>query len=138
MANFLQSWKDFHPSKTQVFWVCVATAVATLIGGFGMAGWVTAARAQSMADEAADNARRELAIAVCVDDFMHARDVTARLAKLRSTEFYSRSDIISAGGFATMPDRKVADDGVASGCAAALDEVKLPAQEKAQPVSTKK
>lgn len=125
-AQIQQRWEGFQLNKTQVFWVCAGLIAATLIGGFGFAGWVSGARAQSMAAEAAENARRELAVAVCVDDFMHGHDVASRLAKLKSTEFYQRGDVIATNGFATMPDRKEADDAVASRCAAALEEVKLP------------
>ena len=142
MASFTdiqQRWENFQLNKTQVFWVCAGVMAATLIGGFGFAGCVSGGRAQSMATEAAENARRELAVAVCVDDFVHERDAAARLAKLKSAEFYQRGDLIATGGFATMPDRKEADDAVASRCAAALEEVKLPAAPgKAMPVSVKK
>jgi hypothetical protein len=123
MARLLEMqrrWEAFQLNKTQVAWLCAGAVAATLIAGFGFAGWVSAGRAKSMATEAADNARRELAVAVCVDEFRHVRDASARLAKLKSTEFYQRSDLIATGGFATMPDRKEADDAVASRCAAAL------------------
>ena len=56
--------------------------------------------------------------------------MAARLAKLKSAEFYRRGDVIATGGFATMPDRKEADDAVAAQCAAALEDVKLPAGAK--------
>lgn len=141
MDRFLEiqrRWEHFQLNKAQVFWVCAGAVVATLIAGFGFAGWVSAGHARSMAAEAADSARRELAVAVCVDEFMHERDAAARLAKLKSTEFYRRSDLIATGGFATMPDRKEADDAVAARCAAALDEAKLPAQENATKVDAKK
>jgi hypothetical protein len=126
-AEIQQRWEDFHLSKVQTFWVCVAAILATLFVGFGLAGWVSAGRAQAMASEAAQDARRELAVAVCVDDFMHERDAPARLAKLKSLEFFRRSDVIATGGFATMPDRQEADNAVAARCAAALEEAKQPA-----------
>jgi hypothetical protein len=133
MANFTQiqqRWEAFQLNKTQVTWVCAGVVAATLIGGFGFAGWVSGGRAQSMAAEAAENARRDRAVAGCVDDVVDERVSAARLAKLKSTEFYQRGDIIATGGFATMPDRKAADDAVASRCAAALEEVKLPGGKK--------
>jgi hypothetical protein len=133
MASFQelqQRWEDFQLNKTQVFWVCGIAVAATLIGGFGIAGWVTAGRAEAMSAQAAQDARRELAVAVCVEDFTHERDAAARLAKLKSAEFYRRGDVIATGGFATMPDRKEADDAVAAQCAAALEDVKLPAGAK--------
>jgi len=140
MASFTQirqRWDNFHLNKAQAFWLCVATVAATLIAGFGFAGWVSGGTAKSMAAEAAQNARRDLAVAVCVDEFVHEHDAAARLAKLKSTDFYRRSDLVATGGFATMPDRQEADTAVAYQCAAALDEATLPAKEKATPVSAK-
>ena len=131
MANLREMqrrWEDFQLNKTQVFWMCAGSVAATLVVGFGVAGWVTAGHAASMATDAAQNARRELAVAVCVDEFVHERDAAARLAKLKTADFYRRGDILATGGFATMPDRKEADDAVATQCAAALEEAKLPSK----------
>lgn len=125
LSNLQQRWTDFRPTKTQAFWACAACVVATLIAGFGGAGWVTAATASKAVDEAAERARTQLAVSVCVDEFMHERDAAARLAKLKATEFFQRSDLIATGGYATMPGEKEADGAVAAQCAAALDEASL-------------
>jgi hypothetical protein len=137
-ADIQRKLEDWQPSKVQAFWACVTVLVATLVVGFGPAGWVSAAAAQKLASESADNARRELAVAVCVDEFMEQRDASARLAKLKSVEFFRRSDLIATGGYATMPDRKEADDAVAARCAATLDEVQAPVAAKSTPVNAKR
>ena len=137
-SELQRQWEDYQPSKTLAFWIGVAAVIATLIAGFGIAGWVTAGRAQAMVNDAKDEARRELAVAVCVDEFMAERDAAAQLTKLKSVEFFRRSELIATGGFATMPDRKEADEAVAARCAAALEEAKPPAAAKATPVSAKK
>ena len=36
-----QRWSDARPTKTVTFWCCVASAVLTMIIGFGWGGWVT-------------------------------------------------------------------------------------------------
>jgi hypothetical protein len=123
ISALYNDWQEFRPTKTQAFWAIVAAVAATLIGGFGFAGWMSAAKAERLASEAAQDARLELAVKVCVDDFMHAADVKNRLAKLKSTEFFRRSDVVATGGYATMPGEKEADSTVAARCAAALDEV---------------
>ena len=119
-------WEEFQPTKTQAVWACALAIGATLVTGFGFAGWVSGARAEQMAKDAADNARVKLAVAVCVDDFLHASNVKERLAKLRSADFYTRGDIVATGGYATMPGEKEADQVVASRCAAALEQLPAP------------
>ena len=123
LTEMQQRWLAWQPTKTQAFWTCAIAVVATLIGGFGIAGWVTAGKAEQMISEAADNARRDLAVAVCVEDFMQSAGAAERLAKLKTMHFYERGEIVATGGFATMPDQKEPDSYVASRCAAALDEL---------------
>jgi hypothetical protein len=132
LGQLQQRWDNLQPTKVQAFWLFVTGVIATLIIGFGVAGWVTGARAQAMALEASNSARMDLAVAVCVDDFIHAKDAGARLAKLQSAQFYDRGDVIATGGFATMPDRKEADTALATQCAAALEQAHLPAAAKAR------
>jgi hypothetical protein len=122
LSQLQKRWDDLHLTKVQAFWLLAAGVIATLILGFGVAGWVSGGRAHAMALEAANNARMELAVAVCVDDFMHAKDAGPRLAKLKSAQFYERGDVVVATGYATMPDRKDADDALANRCAAALEQ----------------
>lgn len=126
MSELLQRWENFQPTKVQIFWVCVAAVAAILFGGFGLGGWTTAGKAQQMASDAGETARRDLAIAVCVEEFMHTADAGARMKKLQGASFYERGDLIAAGGFATMPDRKEPDSAVAAQCALALEQAKAP------------
>jgi hypothetical protein len=132
ISQLQQRWEELRVSKVQAFWLCAAGVIATLVIGFGVAGWVTGGRAEAMAQEAANNARMELAVAVCVDDFVHAKDAGARLAKLKSAEFYERGDVIATAGYATMPDRQEADSALAMRCAAALEEARLPGAKAAK------
>ena len=127
ISALCNDWQQFRPTKVQALWAVVGAVAATLIGGFGFAGWMSAAKAEQLAAEAAQTARTELAVKVCVDEFMHAADAKGRLAKLRSTEFFRRSDLVATAGYATMPGDKEPDSTVASRCAAALDEVSTPA-----------
>ena len=98
MTSVYARWLVFQPTKMQTFWVVAVAVVVTLILGFGFAGWVSADKAAFMARQAAENARLELAVKVCVDEFVHDDGAKQRMAKLKSAEFYRRSDIIATAG----------------------------------------
>ena len=118
-------WNDFRPSKAQTFWFAAGCVAATLALGFGPGGWVTASHAGAQAAKAAEQARYELAAAVCVEEFMAAADAKARLASLHELSWYARSEKISESGWATMPDRKAPNTQVAIMCATQLSEMPL-------------
>lgn len=123
MKAIVQRWTDYQPTKELTFWVSVGCIVATLVIGFGFAGWVTGGTAKQRADEAAGAARNQLAAAVCADQFMRAADARAKLAKLKALEWWERDDLVLAGGWATMPGDKEANGAVAEMCAARLAEL---------------
>jgi hypothetical protein len=122
-----QQLQDYQPTKVQAFWFAAGSVAATLVLGFGPGGWVSGGTAQARIGESATNARQELATAVCVEDFMRAKDAGARLAKLMEAGWYERSELVANGGWATMPDRKEPNSAVAAMCAAELTERKAPA-----------
>lgn len=119
-----QRWDELRLDKTQAFWLAAGAVAATLALGFGAAGWVTGGTAEKRVAEAATNARQELATAICVEEFMAARDAKATLAKLGEASWYDRGEMIARGGWATMPDRKEPNSVVASLCAEKLAEKK--------------
>lgn len=122
-----RGWEDYRPTKAHTFWIAAGCVAVTLILGFGPGGWVTGSTAQKGIQEAATNARQELATAVCVEEFMRAKDASARLAKLMEIGWYERGELVAEGGWATMPDRKEPNSVVATMCAAQLAETKPPA-----------
>jgi hypothetical protein len=130
-----QRWEDYRPTKTQAFWTAVGGIAATLIIGFGVGGWVTGGTAQEMVSEAATNARNQLATAVCVDEFMRAANASTRLEKFKKAIYYERDDLVAAGGWATMPDKKEPNTEVAVLCASRLYELKAPASVKVTPAA---
>jgi hypothetical protein len=123
-----RKWDEFRPTKTQAFWFGAGCVAATLALGFGYAGWVTGGTAEKMRTGAAETARHELATAICVDGFLAAKDAKAQLATLRDSGWYERTDLVTAGGWATMPDREEPNRAVAMVCAAKLAE--LPQERK--------
>lgn len=134
MKNLIQRWTDYRPTKEHAIWFGVGCVVATLVVGFGLAGWVTGGTAKEMVDEAAAASRHQLASAVCAEEFLRAADARARLAKLKKLEWYERDDLVAAGGWATMPGEKEASYVVAEMCASRLAE-QAEAGAKATPVS---
>lgn len=137
MRGLIQRWEDFRPTKAQAFWACAVCIVATLIVGFGAAGWVTGGTARKMADDAAAGKYQGLATAVCAEEFMRAADARARLAKLKALQWYERDDLVAAGGWATMPGENEANTVVAELCANTLAE-QAEGAAKATPVSAVK
>jgi hypothetical protein len=124
--NIVQRCNEYRPTKEHAFWLAAGSVVATLVIGFGFAGWVTGGSAQKAADEAAAASHDKLAAAVCAAEFMRAADARARLAKLTALEWWERDDLVAAGGWATMPGEKEASGSVAEMCATRLaDQAKI-------------
>ena len=135
MKHLVQRWNGYRPTKEHAIWFGVACIVATLVAGFGPAGWVSGGSARKMADEAAASSRHQLASAVCAEGFLRAADARTRLATLKALEWYERDDLVAGGGWATMPGEKEADGVVAEMCASRLAEHANDAG-RAIPVST--
>ena len=134
MKQLVQRWNDYRPTKEHAIGFGVACIVATLVAGFGPAGWVSGGTARKMADEAGASSRHQLASAVCAEEFLRAADARARLAKLKALEWYDRDDLVAGGGWATMPGEQEADGVVAEMCASRLAE-HADAAGRATPVS---
>lgn len=119
-------WEEFRPSKTTWFWSCVGTAVATIIVGFGFGGWVTGGTASSMAINAADQSRMELAANICVERFTHSPDFGAQLASLKEASRYQRDDILDKAGWTTLGGLDKPIKGAAEACAVKLVAMEAP------------
>jgi hypothetical protein len=120
--TIMQRWNEYRPTKEHAFWLAAGSVVATLVIGFGFAGWVTGGSALKAADEAAAASHDKLAAAVCAEEFMRAADARTRLAKLTALEWWERDDLVAGGGWATMPGEKEASSVVAEMCATRLTE----------------
>jgi hypothetical protein len=119
--SFSQRWEDYRPSKTLLFWACVAAIIATIVIGFGWGGWVTGGTSQAMAATAGDNARGQLASVICVDRFKAAPDAAAKLVAFKAmSDSYKQRQFIEAGGWATMPGQTTPNSLGVQGCTTAL------------------
>jgi hypothetical protein len=129
MANKMslsQRWEKYNPSKTVLFWACALCVVGAMVIGFSWGGWVTGGTATSMAKNARDTARAQMAAASCVDRFGAGPDAVAQLAALKNAAVYQRSNMLTKSGWATMPGSKDSVDGAADICAETLTTATLP------------
>ena len=119
--SLARRFEDYQPTKSMLAWACVATAVATMIIGFGWGGWVTGGTSRSLAMAAGDASRAELASVICVERFKAAPDSAAKLVEFKAiTDSYKKRQFVETGGWATMPGQKSPDRSATEGCAVAL------------------
>ena len=105
-----QRWEELQPSKTLLVWACVGCIAATLIVGFAWGGWVTGGTAQEMAGDASDEARGQLASAVCAESFLAAPDAAVQLVALKEIDSsYQQRQFVEKGGWAVMPGKDAPD-----------------------------
>jgi hypothetical protein len=112
---------SYQPSKSVLFSSCAGAIVATMIVGFTWGGWVTGSTSRAAAATAGDEARGELASAICVERFNAAPDAAAKLAEFKAlSDSYKKRQFVEAGGWATMPGQTTPDRLGVQGCATAL------------------
>ncbi len=117
-----QDWKDYNPSKTMLFWLCVASIALTIFVGFNWGGWVTGRNAREMAQQAAGQSRAETVAVICVDRFMKASDAQAQMASLHQTASWVRRRHLEDAGWVTLPGSEKPVAAAADICAARLME----------------
>lgn len=126
--SFADRWSDFKPSKTMWFWSMAGAAVATIVVGFTVGGWTTGGSAQEMAENAARDARAQLASTLCVEKFVASASAASALAELKDTSGYQQDDFIEDGGWVTLAGLDEPVPGAADLCAEELAAMEsLPA-----------
>jgi hypothetical protein len=108
-----QRWRDYQPTKTILFWACLASIVLSIFVGFTWGGWVTAGTAQKAADALARDAVIQRLVPICVDQFNQDPDRILKLDELSGLTSYKQTQYVQEQGWATItgmekPDRKVA------------------------------
>lgn len=131
-------WAEYRPTKTTWFWSAAFVAVGTMVAGFTVGGWTTGGTAQEMAQDAAHDARAELASVLCVQRFAAAPDASSQWAELKEASSYQRDNFIEDGGWTTFAAMEEAVPGAADLCADELVAMEsLPTTSAvAAPVST--
>lgn len=131
--SLMQRFEEFQPTKTMLAWVCAGAVVLTVGLGFTVGGWVTGGTAQEMAANAAEESRAQLAAAVCVENFLSARNAQSQLTELKGIDSsFRQRQFIEEGNWAVMPDSESASRRAASLCAEMLSEweVTEPAEDE--------
>ena len=101
-------------------WTAIGAAGLSLIIGFSWGGWVTGGSAQTMAEQASDDAREQLVATICVDKFVSAPNAAENLAQLKEASSYQRDDFIEDGGWSTIAALTEQVSGAADLCAERL------------------
>ena len=109
-------WSAARPTKTLVFWACVASAVVTMIVGFSWGGWVTGSTARSVAATTGEDAVVKRLAPMCVVRFTQDPGKDQKLKAVKDTETWQRGDYVKKQGWATMPGEKEPDGKVADEC----------------------
>lgn len=111
----------------------VAGAIAVALVGFMWGGWVTGGSARSLALEAADTSRTDLAAAVCAQNFLASDNARVNLAELKLlTSSMRQRTYIEDGDWAVMPDREESARATLTLCAkmlSGLEPAELPVVE---------
>ena len=120
MVSLGQKWSGARPTKTVVFWLCVAFVVVTMIIGFTWGGWVTGGTAREMAKVMAEDAVARRLASICVVRFEQDPGKDQKLKELKEMSTWQRGDYVKKQGWATMPGEKEPDSKVADECAKLL------------------
>jgi hypothetical protein len=105
-------------------WGVVAGAIGMAIIGFWQLGWTTSSTAEQLAQQRADTAVVSALVPFCVVKAQQDPDKTT-LAKFQAEESsYSRSDMVTKAGWATLAGEKPNDDALARACSEKLHGMK--------------
>jgi len=105
-----------YPWIKPAIWGAVGGAVAIMMAGFWGMGWTTAGTADRMAKDRAEAAVVAALVPFCVANAEHDPD-GAKLAKVRAeSSDYSREQLVSEDGWATMPGMTTSDRDLVSAC----------------------
>lgn len=96
--------------------LALGAGVLSMIGFNGL-GWMTGGKASALAKQEASGAVVNAHAKICAAQFKSAKDAPAQLAKLQTTERWSRGDVLAKSGVATMPGEKEPGSGVGQACA---------------------
>ena len=115
-----QRWSEARPTKTLLFWACAASAVFTMIVGFGWGGWVTGGTARQTAQAIAHDAVVQRLASICVVQSARDPAKAQKLVALREESAWQRGEYVGKQGWATMPGEQEPDSTVARACATLL------------------
>jgi hypothetical protein len=101
-------------------WSALGGAIVLAYGGFNFGGWLTGGAAAAMAKEVAADAVAERLGSICVAQFNHDSDKSARLKEMKGKDPWENARYIETQPWAIMPGEDKADSKVADSCAKLL------------------
>lgn len=113
-------WSEARPTKTVVFWACVASMILTMIIGFSWGGWVTGGTARTTAESTAHDAVVKRLAPICVVQSGRDPAKAVKLVALKDESAWQRGEYVGKQGWATMPGEQEPDSRVAQACATLL------------------
>jgi hypothetical protein len=111
--NFQASWKP-------ALWGAVTGAVAISVVGFSSMGWTLGSTAERLAVARAESAVISVLTPICVAKFQQQADSATKLIEFKKAATWNQRELITKGGWATMPGTDQADFAVVSACAERL------------------
>jgi len=118
--GFRDRWREARPTKTLVFWTCVASAVLTMIIGFSWGGWVTGGTVRTTAEITALDAVVKRLAPICVVQSGSDPAKARKLIALKEESSWQRGEYVGKQGWATMPGEQEPDGKVVEACAKLL------------------
>jgi len=115
-----ERWSQARPTKTALFWACVASMILTIIVGFGWGGWVTGGTARQQAETMARDAVVQRLAPICVVQSERDPARAQKLVALKGEGTWQRAEYVGKQGWATMPGEREPDRPVAEACAVLL------------------
>jgi hypothetical protein len=111
-----RKWSAARPTKTVVFWACVASMVVTMIVGFTWGGWVTGRTALRMAEASGEDAVTKRLAPMCVVRFDADPERAAKLREMTALNTWDQTQYVKRQGWATMPGEQEPGTKVAEEC----------------------
>ena len=111
-----RKWNAARPTKTVVFWSCVASMVVTMIVGFTWGGWVTGGTALRMAEAFGEDAVTKRLAPMCVARFNADPQKVAKLEEMKGINTWEQAQYVKRQGWATMPGEQEPGNKVAQEC----------------------
>ncbi len=101
-------------------WGAAGGAIALSIFGFSQLGWKSASSAEQFAQERSDTAVVTAMVPFCVAKAQGDADPAVMVKFKAETSSYSRSDIVSKAGWATLGGARFSDSALARACSDSL------------------
>ena len=121
--SFGRELRDIQPTKTGLFWACLASIVLTIIIGFTLGGWMTEDGAQKEARTLARNAVIERLAPICIAQFSLDPDNALKLDEFSGLTSSQQSTFVREQGWATIAGEAEPDRQVANACAKLLSDL---------------